>query len=147
MFLFCTCPETRWGPYSLPFNSQRRLFREGQSAGLCSLPITQSSLEFKNKWGYAPHPQLPTHGASAGNTLLVSQNMHGRTDGRTGAGRQPKLDIHGSVHRKYIPIYIQQDASLHSLRTQSGNCSTCFGWCLHPSSPILMVGGGNTRNM
>ena len=24
-------------------------------------------------------------------------------------------DVHGSVHRKYIPIYIQQDATLHSL--------------------------------
>jgi hypothetical protein len=30
-----------------------------------------------------------------------------------------------------IPIYAQQDATLHSL---SGNCSTCFGWYLHQSS-------------
>jgi hypothetical protein len=37
------------------------------------------------------------------------------------------------VHRKYIPIYIQQDATLHSLFI-SGNCSTCFGWYLRPSS-------------
>jgi hypothetical protein len=37
------------------------------------------------------------------------------------------------VHRKYIPIYIQQDATLHSLFI-SGNCSTCFGWYHHPSS-------------
>jgi hypothetical protein len=37
------------------------------------------------------------------------------------------------VHRKYIPIYIQQYATLHSLFI-SGNCSTCFGWYLHPSS-------------
>jgi len=37
------------------------------------------------------------------------------------------------VHRKYIPIYIQKDAALHSLFI-SGNCSTCFGWYLHPSS-------------
>jgi len=37
------------------------------------------------------------------------------------------------VHRKYIPIYIQQDAALHSLFI-SGNCSTCFGWYLHSSS-------------
>jgi hypothetical protein len=28
------------------------------------------------------------------------------------------------VHRKYIPIYIQQDATLHSLFI-CGNCSTC----------------------
>jgi hypothetical protein len=32
-----------------------------------------------------------------------------------------------------IPIYIQQDATLHSLFI-SGNCSICFGWYLHPSS-------------
>jgi len=32
-----------------------------------------------------------------------------------------------------FPIYIQQDATLHSLFI-SGNCSTCFGWYLHPSS-------------
>jgi hypothetical protein len=37
------------------------------------------------------------------------------------------------VHRKYIPIYIQQDTTLHSLFT-SGNGSTCFGWYFHPSS-------------
>ena len=33
----------------------------------------------------------------------------------------------------YIPIYIQKDAALHSLFTP-GNCCTCFGWYLHPSS-------------
>jgi hypothetical protein len=32
-----------------------------------------------------------------------------------------------------ISIYIQQDATLHSLFI-SGNCSTCFGWYFHPSS-------------
>jgi glycerol uptake facilitator-like aquaporin len=32
-----------------------------------------------------------------------------------------------------IPIYIQQDATLHSLFI-SGNCSTCFGLYFHPSS-------------
>jgi hypothetical protein len=37
------------------------------------------------------------------------------------------------VLRKYIPIYIQQDATLHSLFI-SGNSSTCFGSYLHPSS-------------
>ena len=41
------------------------------------------------------------------------------------------FNIHGSVHRKNILIYIQQDATLHSL---SGNCSTCFRWYYHPSS-------------
>jgi hypothetical protein len=37
------------------------------------------------------------------------------------------------VRRNNIPIYIQQDATLHSLFI-SGNCSTCFGWYHHPSS-------------
>jgi hypothetical protein len=37
------------------------------------------------------------------------------------------------MHRKYIPIYIEQDATLHSLFI-SENCSTCFGWYFHPSS-------------
>jgi hypothetical protein len=37
------------------------------------------------------------------------------------------------VHFKYIPIYIHQDSTLHSLFI-SGNCSTCFGWYFHPSS-------------
>jgi hypothetical protein len=32
-----------------------------------------------------------------------------------------------------IPIYIQQDATLHSLFI-FGNCCTCFGWNFHPSS-------------
>ena len=30
-------------------------------------------------------------------------------------------------------IYVQTDATLHSLFIY-GNCSTCFGWYLHPSS-------------
>jgi len=34
---------------------------------------------------------------------------------------------------EYIPIYIQQDATLHNLFI-SGNCSTRFRWYLHPSS-------------
>ena len=38
-----------------------------------------------------------------------------------------RFNIHGSVHRKNIPIYIQQDATLHSLFIP-GNCSICFGW-------------------
>jgi hypothetical protein len=43
------------------------------------------------------------------------------------------FNVHGSVHRKYISIYIQQDATLHSLFIP-GNCSTCFRWYLQPSS-------------
>jgi hypothetical protein len=43
-----------------------------------------------------------------------------------------RFNVYGSVHCKYIPIYIQQDTTLHSLFI-SGNCSTCFGWYFHPS--------------
>ena len=44
-----------------------------------------------------------------------------------------KFNVQGSVYRKYIQIYIRQDATLHSLFI-SGNSSTCFRWYLHPSS-------------
>jgi hypothetical protein len=44
--------------------------------------------------------------------------------------------VHESVHGKSIPIYIQQDATLHSLFI-SGNCSTYFEWYLYPSSGAL----------
>ena len=40
------------------------------------------------------------------------------------------FNIYGSMHRKYSPVYIQQDANLHSLFI-SGNCST---WYHHSSS-------------
>ena len=43
------------------------------------------------------------------------------------------FNVQGSLHHKYIPIYVQQDATLHSLFIY-GNCSTCFSWHLHPSS-------------
>ena len=36
-------------------------------------------------------------------------------------------DVQGSMHRKYVPKYNQQDAKLHSSFI-SVNCSTCFGW-------------------
>jgi hypothetical protein len=37
-----------------------------------------------------------------------------------------------------IPIYIQQDATLHSLFI-SVNCCTCFGWYHHPSSGVHTI--------
>jgi hypothetical protein len=46
-----------------------------------------------------------------------------------------RFNVYGSVHRKYVLVYIQQDATLHSLFI-SRNCSTCFGWYLHPSSGV-----------
>jgi len=36
-----------------------------------------------------------------------------------------KFNVYGSVHRKYIPIYIQKDATLHSLFI-SENCFYMF---------------------
>jgi hypothetical protein len=49
-----------------------------------------------------------------------------------------RFNVYGSVHFKYIPIYvyIQKYAALHSLFI-SGNCSTCFGWYFHSSSGVL----------
>jgi hypothetical protein len=44
-----------------------------------------------------------------------------------------RFKVYESVHRKYIPIYIQQDATLHSLFIH-GNSSTRFGWYFHPTS-------------
>jgi hypothetical protein len=44
-----------------------------------------------------------------------------------------RFNVYGYVQHKYIPIYIQQDATLHSLII-SGNCSTCFEWYFQPSS-------------
>jgi hypothetical protein len=52
---------------------------------------------------------------------------------RKATTRNLTFNVHGSVHRKYIPMYIQQDATLHSLFYVE-NCSTCFGWYFHPSS-------------
>jgi len=51
----------------------------------------------------------------------------------TATGHSTHITFMGSVHRKYIPVHIQQDETLHSLFIY-GNCSTCFGWYLHPSS-------------
>jgi len=45
----------------------------------------------------------------------------------------PFFKVQGSMHHKYIPINIQQDARLHSLFI-SVNCTTCFEWYLDPSS-------------
>ena len=43
------------------------------------------------------------------------------------------FNVQGSVYHKYIPIHIQQDATLHGL-FMSGICPTYFRWYLHPSS-------------
>ena len=39
--------------------------------------------------------------------------------------KKDKFNFHWSVHRKYIPVYMQQDATLHSLFI-SGNMQSNF---------------------
>ena len=59
------------------------------------------------------------------------------------------FNTQGSVQCKYIPIYIQKDATLHILFI-SGNCSTCFEWYLHPSSgahTTLSTASGNCQTV
>jgi hypothetical protein len=43
-----------------------------------------------------------------------------------GSHCEHSFNVHGSVHRNNILIYIQQDATLQQF-ILSGNCSTCFG--------------------
>ena len=42
------------------------------------------------------------------------------------------FNVHGSVHRKNILMYVQQDATLHSLFHPE--TALHVGWYLHPSS-------------
>jgi len=74
--------------------------------------------------------------------LLLRPYLHyRRCGGEAGRFTVSCKDVLSTVERSlckqryisYIPIYIQQDATLHSLFI-SGNCSTCFGWYFHPSS-------------
>ena len=74
------------------------------------LTIGLSSAELRNSWNFATHLKWPIYHHS---TSCLHDNA--------------------SLHKGTIPIYIQQDATLHSLFI-SGNCCTCFGWYLHPSS-------------
>jgi len=57
------------------------------------------------------------------------------------------MQVRNHLHQKnysqrrsqfYVPIYIQQDATLHGLFI-SGNCSTCFGWYPHLSSGAIQL--------
>jgi hypothetical protein len=41
------------------------------------------------------------------------------------------VHVQGSVHHEYMPIIVQQDATIYGL-FMSVNCSTCFGWRYHP---------------
>jgi hypothetical protein len=47
--------------------------------------------------------------------------------------KRTEFNILGSVHRKNMPIYMQQDANVTQFII-SGNCSTYLGLYLHPSS-------------
>jgi hypothetical protein len=59
--------------------------------------------------------------------IFCSLNVNWKAAVYLQLSRTIAFNVHGSVHRKNIIIYIQQDATLHSLFI-SGNCSTCFGW-------------------
>ena len=58
-------------------------------------------------------------------TVIVYLNSVGHNDGTR---LKSKCKIH-----IFSDIYVQKDALLHYLFV-SLNCSTCFGWYLHPSS-------------
>jgi hypothetical protein len=60
--------------------------------------------------------------------VLSCRALHDQTTHR-------QVQVFRHVHHRYIPIYvyIQQDATLHSLFI-SGNGSTCFEWYFHPLS-------------
>ena len=85
-----------------------------------------------------PQSQKRSLLAGAANLVLLGPEFGGATF-RLKLSNYLQVDtyalfkVYGSVNRKNILIYIQQDAKLHSLFI-SGNCSTCFGWYLHPSS-------------
>jgi hypothetical protein len=51
----------------------------------------------------------------------------------SGGAKLFRADRRTHMRKLYSSIYIQQDATLHSLFI-SGNCCTCFGWYLHASS-------------
>ena len=63
------------------------------------------------------------------------------------------FNVHGSVHRKNILIYIQQDATLHSLfyletaLHVSGGSTTHHQERKQLHQQLLMMGAGTTRNM
>ena len=54
-----------------------------------------------------------------------------------------RFKVQGSVYRKYIVTYIQQDATLHSLFV-STNCSTCFGRYIYPVAHITLITASGT---
>ena len=63
-----------------------------------------------------------------------------------------KFNVYGSVHRKNILIYIQQDATLHSLFYLETALHVSNGTSTHHQERIqlymlLMMGGVTTRNL
>jgi len=81
-------------------------------------------------FGLYLHPSSGAH-TTVSTTSSICHTVSATCCYRGGVGTT-KYNVYGSVHRKYISIYIQQDIILHSLFI-SGNCCTCFGWYLHPA--------------
>ena len=95
------------------------------------LPIIRSALTFMGPCIVSIFQYISTKMQRYTVYLYLETALH--VSGGTSTHHQERIKVYGSVHCKYIPTYIQQDATLHSL-FRSKNCSTCFGWYYHPSS-------------
>ena len=61
---------------------------------------------------------------------------------------QIQFNVHGSVHRNNILIYVQQDATLHSLSYLETALHVLGGISTHhQEGKQLMMGGDTTQNM
>jgi len=89
--------------------------------------------------GWYLHPSSGAHTiVSTASGVCHTVTATSRFRGRVGTSWNSIVTDHSVIilEREYtdsIPIYIQQDATLHSIFI-SGNCSTYFGWYLQPSS-------------
>jgi hypothetical protein len=90
--------------------------------------VTFWLLKFPSRWLQSSHLN------SLSNNWQIKQNKYPAMQPYIHTQQGPSSSSTAKTNNPhYIPIYIQQDATLHSLFI-SGNCSTCFGWYLHPSS-------------
>jgi hypothetical protein len=84
---------------------------------------------YYTRFGWYIHPSSGAHTpVSTASGICHTVTAICRYRGRVGTGLSVLwvAYVYEYMHRKYIPIYIQQDATLHSLFI-SGNYSTRFG--------------------